>query len=663
MRKGYGMDKRKLGWLVILTVLITMVATAALADTYTTLRYRDESEAVRQMQLALNQLGYSTGGTDGKFGPATEKAVRQFQSSNGLKVDGAAGSNTLTLLYQKISQGSTSASPSVPQASSPTTSASGKGLFGGDYSKMEYGESSSRVKLLQQALKDLGFLTGKVDGKFGAGTKQAVVAFQQANNLTADGKAGRQTLTRIESLLEGDTSPMPQQTQQPQPTVQVTQAPVTNASGYLIPTRTLRKGYQGDDVKSVQSRLKELGYYAGSLDGKYGSGSMDAVRAFQTRHGLTVDGLAGARTYSILFSSQAQSVNVTVTVPTAAPAATPTPGIASGYQIPTRVLRDGYEGDDVKSVQNRLKELGYYAGSVDGKYGSGSMAAVQAFQAQHGLEQDGLGGPKTYAVLFSAQAKSALGAMTVAPTTAPTPAPVSYATLRKGSTGDAVTALQVALANLNYSVNTNGSYTNDTVSAVRTFQQNNGLSVDGIAGAETQKKLFSGSAVEAGVSSTATLAPGAGQMTGPDKSQVQLLHWFNDVKPTLKGGQHLLVYDPATSLSWTLRIMSNGRHCDVEPLTSTDTAVMFRAFGNKNDWTPKPVYVKLPDGRWSLATTHNVPHGGQTIKNNDFNGQNCVHFLRDMSEAEKNDPKYGVNNQKVLREYWKKMTGQEIAYK
>ena len=266
-------------------------------------------------------------------------------------------------------------------------------------------------------------------------------------------------------------------------------------------------------------------------------------------------------------------------------------------------------------------------------------------------------------MLFSAQAKSALGSMTAAPTTAPTPAPASYTTLRKGSTGDAVTALQVALANLNYSVNTNGSYTNDTVSAVRTFQQNNGLSVDGIAGVETQKKLFSGSAVAAGVSSTATLPPNAGQMTGPDKSQVQLLHWFSDVKPTLKGGQHLLVYDPATSLSWTLRIMSNGRHCDVEPLTSTDTAVMFRAFGNKNDWTPKPVYVKLPDGRWSLATTHNVPHGGQTIKNNDFNGQNCVHFLRDMSEAEKHDPKYGVNNQKVLREYWKKMTGQEIAYK
>lgn len=658
------MDKKNLGWLVILTVLITMVATAALADTYTTLRYRDENEAVRQMQLALNQLGYSTGGTDGKFGPATEKAVRQFQSNNGLKVDGAAGSNTLTLLYQKVSQSGTSVAPGVTVTSAPATSTSGKGLFGGDYSKMEYGESSSRVKLLQQALKDLGFLTGKVDGKFGAGTKQSVVAFQQANNLTADGKAGRQTLTRIESLLEGDTSPMPQQPQQPQqpqPTVQVTQAPVTNPSGYLIPTRTLRKGYRGDDVKSVQSRLKELGYYNGSVDGKYGSGSMDAVRAFQTKHGLTVDGLAGTRTYNILFSNQAQSANVTVTVPTTAPAATPTPGITTGYQIPTRVLRDGYEGDDVKSVQNRLKELGYYAGSVDGKYGSGSMAAVRAFQAQHGLEQDGLGGPKTYAVLFSSQAKSALGSMTAAPTVAPTP--TSYTTLRKGSTGDAVTALQVALANLNYSVNTNGSYTNDTVSAVRTFQQNNGLSVDGIAGVETQKKLFSGSAVGGGVSSTATLPPNAGQMTGPDKSQVQLLHWFSDVKPTLKGGQHLLVYDPATSLSWTLRIMSNGRHCDVEPLTSTDTAVMFRAFGNKNDWTPKPVYVKLPDGRWSLATTHNVPHGGQTIKNNDFNGQNCVHFLRDMSEAEKNDPKYGVNNQKVLREYWKKMTGQEIAYK
>ena len=50
------------------------------------------------------------------------------------------------------------------------------------------------------------------------------------------------------------------------------------------------------------------------------------------------------------------------------------------------------------------------------------------------------------------------------------------------------------------------------------------------------------------------------------------------------------------------------------------------------------VYVKLPDGRWSIASTHNVAHGGQTISGNNFDGQHCVHFLRDMDECKQNDP-------------------------
>ena len=90
---------------------------------------------------------------------------------------------------------------------------------------------------------------------------------------------------------------------------------------------------------------------------------------------------------------------------------------------------------------------------------------------------------------------------------------------------------------------------------------------------------------------------------------------------------------------------------------------MMAAFGYVETWTPKPVYVRLPDGRWTVATTHNVAHGVNPIDNNDFEGQNCVHFLRDMSETEQKDPDYGVTNQKALRKFWKELTGQEIPYK
>jgi hypothetical protein len=62
------------------------------------MRPGDESERVRQLQEDLVALGYSTGGIDGKYGPATEKAVREFQTSSGLVVDGIAGAATLAAL-------------------------------------------------------------------------------------------------------------------------------------------------------------------------------------------------------------------------------------------------------------------------------------------------------------------------------------------------------------------------------------------------------------------------------------------------------------------------------------------------------------------------------------------------------------------------------------
>ena len=120
-------------------------------------------------------------------------------------------------------------------------------------------------------------------------------------------------------------------------------------------------------------------------------------------------------------------------------------------------------------------------------------------------------------------------------------------------------------------------------------------------------------------------------------------------------------YDPETGISWTLRVMSRGNHADVEPLTAADTAAMNQAFGNKESWGPKVVYVLLPDGRWSIASTHNVAHGGQTISDNNFDGQNCVHFLRDMDECMKNDPSYGVQNQKAIRKAWKELTGETVS--
>ena len=68
------------------------------------LRPGEESEEVRRVQAALAELGYSTGGVDGRFGPATEEAVRQFQSSSGLADDGVVGPATLAALAAALNE-------------------------------------------------------------------------------------------------------------------------------------------------------------------------------------------------------------------------------------------------------------------------------------------------------------------------------------------------------------------------------------------------------------------------------------------------------------------------------------------------------------------------------------------------------------------------------
>ena len=70
------------------------------------------------------------------------------------------------------------------------------------------------------------------------------------------------------------------------------------------------------------------------------------------------------------------------------------PGVISAAS-----LRYGSRGDDVIKVQKRLKPWGYYKGSVDGVFGSGTLAAVKSFQRKNGLTADGIVGPKTAAAL------------------------------------------------------------------------------------------------------------------------------------------------------------------------------------------------------------------------------------------------------------------------
>ena len=72
---------------------------------------------------------------------------------------------------------------------------------------------------------------------------------------------------------------------------------------------------------------------------------------------------------------------------------------------PEPVLRTGSRGEDVKTLQGRLHDLGYYTDEIDGQFGAATKAAVIDFQRANGLETDGMVGSETKALLYSVEAR------------------------------------------------------------------------------------------------------------------------------------------------------------------------------------------------------------------------------------------------------------------
>ena len=209
------------------------------------------------------------------------------------------------------------------------------------------------------------------------------------------------------------------------------------------------------------------------------------------------------------------------------------------------------------------------------------------------------------------------------------------------------------------------------MTAVKQFQSANGLNVDGIAGTRTMELLYHGHPVGPSNAENGPGATLAGVMSNPpSNSQIQLLHWYNDIKPKLSGRPVVQIYDPASGLTWNIQIYSMGQHADGEPPTLQDTQIMYKAFGNQFTWNEKPVFVKLPSGVWCIASMHDRPHEGDMIAPsiNGFEipgvsgGHLCIHVPRDMAETEKNAPKNGVRHQNDIRKKWKEMTGQDIPW-
>ena len=236
----------------------------------------------------------------------------------------------------------------------------------------------------------------------------------------------------------GETAPeaTPEPTPEPSPTPEPD------------PSNTVFKyGMEAPVVAEIQSRLMELGYMENDEPTEYyGSITESAVRLFQRQHGLNVDGCVGAETWAAMNADDAQHYTV----------------------------MEGMDGTDVEELQTRLRELGYID-TVTGHFGEMTTEAVKKFQEINKLTVDGKVGSKTRELLYSPDATANFH--------------------RFGEQSDEVKKYQERLKTLGYLTTTpDGNYGNDTVMAVKRFQEINGLIADGFLGPNTINLLNSSDA-------------------------------------------------------------------------------------------------------------------------------------------------------------------------
>ena len=442
------------------------------AEKYTELKNGSEGAAVTALQSALEELGYlEEEEVDGKFGAKTEEALKLFQKRNGLTQDGIASQDLQLKLYEdtpKDTRGYRQYVRTVPPVAGAVIREKSKG---------------EPVTKLQTRLKELGYYEGDPTGVCDENTVAAIKLFEGKHGLVADGEMS----AADQQVLYGATAM--------EASVVVTPSPTPTVKP---PTKTLRPGDKDEEVKLLQQRLKDLGYYTGNITGVYNDATTEAVKAFQKKSSLEEDGVLGPITRTVLYG-----VNAIYAVPTAIPVSTPAPTTTPLTPENVIVIRAGSMGEVVRRLQARLQELGYYTSRLDGVYLTDDIEAVRAFQSANGLKVDGKAGYETQTALYSDSAIRGNANLTGGET-------ALVNTLRYGSEGTEVTTLQNRLIALGYLAGSaDGKFGRDTKSAVIAFQKANGLSADGVVGADTSAKLYASNVVSNTVSSTQTLRVGA----------------------------------------------------------------------------------------------------------------------------------------------------------
>lgn len=116
------------------------------------------------------------------------------------------------------------------------------------------------------------------------------------------------------------------------------------------------------------------------------------------------------------------------------------------------------------------------------------------------------------------------------------------------------------------------------------------------------------------------------------KSQVVTMNWFNGGSSVLKTGSYGYIYDIDTGITLRIKRMGGSNHADVEPATASDTTKLLKVAGGTFSWASHAVILNA-GGKYVACAINTLPHGDQTIKNNNYDGQFCLHMTGSLTHG------------------------------
>lgn len=441
-----------------------------------TLSYGSTGEDVTALQERLTELGYYTFHITGNYQERTQKAVSNFQAASDLPVTGKVDDALQALIH----------SDDAPSKPTPTPAPTlglrepypGKAL--------QYESSGKNVQRIQTRLKELGYYQIEVSGNFLKNTRSAVLAFQRQNGLTADGIVGEATWNALffdETAVDASATPKPT----PSPT------PVPYRIGVDV-TNQVTTVYGLDSAGEYTEIVRQMLCTTGS-------------EKYPTPLGVfTLNGKTARWCYFDKWDTHAQFwTRITSSIAFHSVIYSEPDELALAVSTYRSLGKRGSHGcirllvDDARWIYRNC--------------GAGTEVEIYEGTSDPELPQSLKPAPLDTSVM--------LPQSTPQPTQPPAYAddalpPLPFRTLSKGDESEAVYWLQCRLASLGYYHGTiTGGYYGGTVEAIKAYQRDNGLSVDGKAGKETLSHLYADVLATPSPVPSPSVAPTAAPVASP----------------------------------------------------------------------------------------------------------------------------------------------------